>query len=93
MGTPHCGSDLADWAAVGSNFLKYFRSVNPQTVEVLQQKSEIMARIRQDFHTMLRARDQSKETETAIICFYEELPVRAVGKVESKPKPLSMLEY
>ena len=81
MGTPHCGSGLAEWAVTGSRFLQYFRRVNQQTMEVLQQKSEVMARIRQDFHTMLRKRDQNKEWEIAIICFYEELPVRAVGEV------------
>ena len=81
MGTPHCGSGLAEWAVVGSKFLQYFRRVNQGTLEILQQKSEVMARIRQDFHTMLRGRDQSAERETAIVCFYEELPVRAVGEV------------
>ena len=81
MGTPHCGSDLAELAVIGSNFLKYFRRVNHGTLEILQQKSEVMARIRQDFHTMLRERDRSKDREIAIICFYEELPVRAIGEV------------
>ena len=81
MGTPHCGSGLAEWAVVGSMFLQYFRRVNQQTLEALQQKSEVMARIRQDFHTMLRERDQSRENAIVIICFYEELPVRTVGEV------------
>lgn len=30
---------------------------------------------------MLRGWDQSKEREIAIICFYEELPVRTIGEV------------
>lgn len=57
MGTPHCGSGLADLAVIGSKFLQHFRRVNYGTLEILQQKSEIMARIRQDFHTMLRGLD------------------------------------
>lgn len=81
MGTPHCGSSLADLAVIGSKFLRYFRRVNHDTLEALQQKSEVMARIRQDFHTMLRGRDQSKDKEMAIVCFYEELPVRIIGEV------------
>ena len=81
MGTPHCGSGLAEWAVIGSRFFQHFRRVNQQTLEVLQQKSEVMARIRQDFHTMLRKWDQNKEREIAIICFHEELPMRAVGEV------------
>ena len=81
MGTPHCGSGLAELAVIGSKFLQYFRRVNHGTLEILQQKSEVMARIRQDFHTMLRDRDRSTDKEIAIICFYEELPVRAIGEV------------
>ena len=44
-------------------------------------KSEVMERIRQDFHAMLRGRDHIKEKEMVIVCFYEELPVRAIGEV------------
>ena len=81
MGTPHCGTDLADWARVGSQFLRYFQQVNWGTLEVLQHKSEVMSRIRQDFHTMLRERDQTKDAEFKIICFFEELPVWNIGMV------------
>lgn len=81
MGTSHCGSGLAELAVIGSNFLQYFRRVNHETLKILQQKSEVMARMRQDFHTMLRGRDQSKDREIVIVCFYEELPVRAIGEV------------
>ncbi|KAL8907714.1 MAG: hypothetical protein Q9171_005755 [Xanthocarpia ochracea] len=84
MGTPHYGSGHADLAVIGSKFLQYFRRVNHGTLEVLQQTSEVMARIRQDFHTMLRGRDQSKDREITIICFYEELPVRAIGEIVPK---------
>ena len=81
MGTPHCGSDLSDWAVIGSRFLQCFRRVNHSNLEILQQKSEVMARIRQDFHNMLRGRDRSVNGEIEIVCFYEELPVRAIGEV------------
>ena len=81
MGTPHCGSDLAELAVIGSRFLQYFRRVNHETLGILQQKSEVMARIQQEFHTMLRGRNQSKDREIAIKCFYEELPVRGFNEV------------
>lgn len=93
MGTPHCGSGLGDWAVVGSKFLQYFRRVNQGTIEVLQQKSEVMARIRRDFHTMLRGLDQSKDREMAIICFYEELPVLGGEEVLSSRNDLNMSRY
>ena len=82
MGTPHCGSGLAEWAVIGSKFLQYFRRLNRSTLEVLQQESEVMGRIRQEFHTMLRGQDRSQHKEIAIICFYEELPVRLIGEVK-----------
>ena len=81
MGTPHCGSGLTEWAIVGSKLLQCFRRLNQSNLEVLQQKSEVMARIRQDFHTMLRGWTQRKKTGIVIVCFYEELPVRVVGEV------------
>lgn len=84
MGTPHCGSGLTEWAIVGSKLLQCFRRLNQSNLEVLQQKSEVMARIRQDFHTMLRGWTQRKKTEIVIVCFYEELPVRAVGEIVPK---------
>ena len=68
-------------AVIGSKFLQYFRRVNHGTLEILQQKSEVMTRILQDFHAVLRDRDRSKDREIAIICFYEELPVRAIKEV------------
>ncbi|KAL8715492.1 MAG: hypothetical protein Q9220_000827 [cf. Caloplaca sp. 1 TL-2023] len=82
LGTPHCGSGLAEWALIGSKFLQYIRRVNHETLAILQHESEVMARIRQDFHTMLR--EQDKDREIKIVCFYEELPVRAIGEVVPK---------
>lgn len=81
MGTPHCGSGLAEWAVVGSKLLQCFRRLNQSNLKVLQQKSEVLARIRQDFHTMLRGWTRRKETEITLVCFYEELAVRAIGEV------------
>ena len=63
MGTSHCGSRLAEWAAVGSIFRQYFRRVNQGTLEVFQQRSAVMAITRQDFHKMLRGWDKSKDRE------------------------------
>ena len=81
MGTPHCGSGLAEWAIIGSKFLGYLRSVNRSTLEVLQQKSEVLARIKEDFHTSLRDREQRRQPGIEIACFFEEFPVRGVGMV------------
>lgn len=68
-------------AIIDSKFFQYFRRVNHGTLKILQQKFEIMARIRQDFHTMLRGQNRSEDRQIAIICFYEELPIRAIGEI------------
>ena len=85
MGTPHCGTNLADLALIGSNFLKYFRQVNQGTLKILQCESEGMASIRQDFHTILRDCDQKGGPEIKIVCFFEALAVRGIGVVSELP--------
>ncbi len=81
LGTPHCGSDLARWAKMFGNFTAIFKSTNTNLPSVLQPNSEVLARIQQEFHTMLRARRDAGKGEVNITCFYEELPVRGVGEV------------
>jgi hypothetical protein len=80
MGTPHCGSGLADWAVVGSRFLRYFRQTNMSTLEALRPDSEVMERIRNDFQIGVRGR-QGQQSETRLVCFFEELPMPVVGFV------------
>ena len=60
---------------------QYFRQANQGTLEVLQHKFEVLARLRQDFHTTTRDRDQRQRPAIQIMCFFEELPVRNIRLV------------
>ncbi|PSK36144.1 hypothetical protein B9Z65_5959 [Elsinoe australis] len=83
MGTPHCGSHLADWAKVCRSVAS-MAGANTDIVGVLQPQSEVLARIQQEFHTMIRARGDAGQPQLRITCFYEDLDTRGVGAVVPK---------
>ena len=65
------------------------KQTNPDIVEVLRRDSEVLARIQDGFHTMVMARNKEGLPPIHISCFYEELPLPAVGLVGStRPSPL-----
>ena len=83
MGTPHCGSRLADWAKVFTSVAKLVRSVNKSIIAVLRPESEVLARIQQEFHTMIRARNEAGKQRLRITCFFEDLDTPGIGPVSS----------
>ena len=80
LGTPHRGSDLASWATIVGNMVKVLKSANTDILEVLKPGSEVLENLTQDFHTMLRYREQAQNPSIDITCFVEELPVSKAGK-------------
>ena len=80
MGTPHMGSDLAQWGSTLARFSDLFRRTNTQITDVLQPGSEMLATLQQEFHLLLNARSR-EEKKLEIFCFYEEVPVLGVGLV------------
>ncbi|MCJ1271350.1 hypothetical protein MMC22_011250 [Lobaria immixta] len=80
LGTPHHGADLAAWAKFGTTIANIFKSANSDIVSVLRPGSEILARVQDGFHGLLRMRI-NEGSEIAITCFFEELALPAVGKV------------
>ncbi|KAI9761776.1 MAG: hypothetical protein M1835_008116, partial [Candelina submexicana] len=80
LGTPHCGSELANWASIFGSIAKVVRTTNTSLLDVLKPESEVLARIQQEFHTMLRARQNMGLEPLKVTCFYEELAVRGVGE-------------
>lgn len=81
MGTPHCGSQLADWAKIGTSMAKLVKRLNESIISVLQPDSEVLARVQQEFHTMMRARSYAGKHQIRIVCFYEDLPTPGIGEV------------
>jgi hypothetical protein len=57
---------------------------------VLKRDSEVLARIQDGFHTMVKARSLVEPPPIEVTCFYEELPVFGfglVGHVTPGPSP------
>jgi hypothetical protein len=57
------------------------KEANPEIVQVLMQDSEVLARIQDGFHTMVRARNMDGLQPINITCFFEELPLLGIGLV------------
>lgn len=57
------------------------KQTNPQILQVLKSDSEVLARIQDNFHVMVRARNQEGIRPIEITCFFEELPLPGVGFV------------
>ena len=57
------------------------KQTNSQILEVLKSNSEVLARIKEDFHTMIRARGEQGQRPIKITCCYEELPLPGIGEV------------
>ena len=83
MGTPHCGSSLAQWASLCGNFTNLLRRTNKNILAILEPDSEVLASIQEEFHTMLRARTDQGKPAIKLMCFVEELPVVGVGMVRN----------
>ena len=80
LGTPHFGADLAAWAKFGTTIARIIKHANTNIVSVLEPGSEMLARVQDEFHGLLRTRRDEK-SGIEITCFYEELPLHLVGKV------------
>jgi hypothetical protein len=57
------------------------KQTNAQILAVLESDSEVLARVQEGFHTMVRSRNQEMLQPIEITCFYEELPLPGVGVV------------
>ncbi|KAL8957184.1 MAG: hypothetical protein Q9193_005479 [Seirophora villosa] len=85
LGTPHSGSNLADWASILAKLSGLVRPTNKAIVSVLQPGSEMLANLQQEFHTMLDARQTQGRPVPRIYCFFEELAYNgAVGLIVPK---------
>ncbi|OQE13599.1 hypothetical protein PENFLA_c045G00723 [Penicillium flavigenum] len=81
LGTPHHGSGLARWAEALSQSIGLVKKTNSKILGVLKRDSEVLARIQDGFHTMVKSRSAQGLPPIQITCFYEELPLPGVGLV------------
>ncbi|KAK8073299.1 hypothetical protein PG994_004198 [Apiospora phragmitis] len=84
LGTPHSGSGLATSAERLAKLIGLIKNTNAQNLGVLRRDSEVLSRIQDDFHTMLRSRACDGYPSINISCFYEELPLPGIGEVVPK---------
>ncbi len=80
LGTPHLGSDLAQWGIIGASIIKIVKRANKDIVNVLRPGSEMLAGIQKRFYNVLNHRI-NEGSRIAITCFYEELPMPVGGMV------------
>jgi len=79
LGTPHHGSQKAEWTKTLRNISNIFRETNQDLLRVLEPGSEMLAALQQEFHVMLNARQKAGKNPPEIFCFYEEVKVLGVG--------------
>ena len=76
LGTPHRGSQQAGWGILAANvFRAMLQDANISILRSLEQSSEILERIRENFERMM-TREKVKAYS-----FVEELPTMGVGMV------------
>jgi hypothetical protein len=81
MGTPHMGADKARWLNTLMKVNNVLNKSNGDIVALLEPSSEMLANLQREFHTMLEKRREKEGKRVKLYCFYEELPVRGIGKV------------
>ena len=74
-----------------AKFLGLITQTNPRMLEVLKVDSEVLARIKEEFHSMISARGKKGARPIDITCFYEELPLPGVGEVSPCSSGLALI--
>lgn len=78
MGTPHGGSNLANWGSTVAKYVNIFRGTNREVLGNLQPGSSDLLRAEEDFQHML----QRDDIKLKIFCFYEALKMNdTIGKI------------
>jgi hypothetical protein len=81
MGTPHSGSGLATRAKIPLQSLGLVKKTNVDLLGVLEKSSEILARVGDDFASLLRQRAEKESNPLSVVCFYESLPMSIIGTI------------
>jgi hypothetical protein len=75
-----------------SRSIGLLKQTNSKIVDVLKHDSEVLARIQDGFHTIVKEHSTAETPRIEVTCFYEELPVLGVGLV-SQAKPRLNFNY
>lgn len=80
MGTPHRGSDQAQWGGILTSVLGYIKQDNSELVKRLNKEEPRLALLQERFAKFLEKRKE-EQRPVSITCFFEELPVPLLGTV------------
>jgi len=81
LGTPHRGSNIANWGGLGVDCAHIAKDVNQAIVKLLKPESEILFELRNSFLKLVIRRAQEKRQALKVKCYFEELGMTLVGKV------------
>jgi pimeloyl-ACP methyl ester carboxylesterase len=79
MGTPHSGSSLTNWGYTVAKLLDRIWRIDKKLRSALKQRSDVLIGVEELFQAQLTADGALKHVK--IFCFYETVPVDAVGYV------------
>ncbi|KAI4628931.1 hypothetical protein J4E83_003484 [Alternaria metachromatica] len=78
MGTPHCGSELANAASFLTKIVGIFHTVNSSMLEGLQSQNAQLQEIDRRFHQLL-AKRVGTDKAVQVRCFCESVPFPGIG--------------
>lgn len=82
MGTPHDGSEMANWAKIPVHALGYLKSVNTSLLEVLRTENQYLRSVGERFSLLMKNLDDPRQI--AITSFVEDLPLKIGGQVVTR---------
>jgi len=80
MGTPHRGSEQAQWGGILASVLGYAKQDNAELVKRLNKEEPRLVILQERFAKLLETRKEANRP-IHVTCFYEELPVPILGTV------------
>ncbi|KAH7016317.1 uncharacterized protein B0I36DRAFT_396518 [Microdochium trichocladiopsis] len=83
MGTPHRGSWMANWARIPASALGIVKSTNKSLLNISETDDKYLRSVQDRFWSMVREQ-QKAGRDLEVTFFFEELPLRVVGKVVSQ---------
>jgi hypothetical protein len=93
MGTPHCGSEKADFASFFTSIVRFFSpsEVNDTLVQAPRSQNPELQDLQRRFNQLLTKRKEEK-TDIEVQCFCETMPMNGVGGIGGPVSPLSLLQ-
>jgi hypothetical protein len=79
-GTPHRGSEQAQWGSILVSVLGYVKQDSAELVKRLNKEESRLALLQERFSKLLEMRKEAQQPVN-VACFFEELPVAVLGTV------------